>query len=1512
MAEQIIQGYRLSPQQKRLWLLQQSNGARAFYAQCVLLIRGALDAKALTAALEDVVERHQILRTTFHCFHGMTIPVQVITDTGPQVDGGYDFRQLSQQEHMDRIEDILQEARQTLFDCEQGPVLRASLLCLSEDKHVLIFSLPALCADSIGLRNIAREISRSYAAVVTGEENAEEPMQYVMASEWQNDLFETDDFEIGKSFWRKQGLSSLNGLKLPWGKQSSLEQSFEPKCVEFEIGRGSNEIDTVAHRDGASASEFLLACWHILLGRITGQSEMIVGAGYEGRTDEEMEEAPGLFAKYLPIRSELDEDLPFTVLLNQINAKVWKAYEWQEWFTLEEEPFDSAYSVSFPVCFDFEQEFDSYEAAEVKISIYKHYACTDRFELKLSCVRAKDRVIAKLHYNSSLFNAEEVEELAKLYNNLVQSAISNPDAAIGDLGLLSREAKRQLVVDFNDTFSEFPQNKCIHELFEEQVERTPDAIAIAYENESLTYAELNKRVNQLARYVHKRGAGPEAFVAICLERSLDMVIGVLGILKTGAAYVPVDPAYPADRAAFVLNDAQAAILLTQEKLSGNFAGQEIEKVCLDTDREAIRQESEENFNSGAAAENAAYVIYTSGSTGRPKGVMIEHRSPINLLTALKRAVYDDLDEPALRISLNAPLAFDASVQQLILLMRGDTIQIIPQAIRTDGRLLLSYLIANRVDVFDCTPSQLETLLRAGLISAGLSSLQAVLVAGEAIDESIWKDLTSAARPTFYNIYGPTESTVDATCCRVRDSRDQPSIGHPLANYQVHLLDVTQRLAPIGASGELYVGGNGLARGYLNQPSLTAERFVPNPFSQEMGARLYKTGDLGRRLHGGKIEFLGRADSQVKIRGYRIELGEIESVLAQHHAVRDVAVIARKDALVGPQLFAYIVPNDVQAELAAELREYAAKKLPDYMMPSAFLMLDAMPLTGSGKVDRLALPAPELLRLGAEGKFNPPQTHVEEIVAGIWAHLLGLDRVGRDGNFFSLGGHSLLATQVIIQLRETFEVEIPLVSLFEAPTVVSLAEKIEAAMKPGNELSAPPIQPQPRGGASPLSYEQQRMWMLEKMIPGGSGTYVSGLWRVEAEEVNVPALEQSISEIVRRHEALRTVFTTMEGEPVQIVIKAEAMSLAIVDLSALNEKDRKHQIRRLSQSDMSRPFELDKSLMLRAVLVTSGDNTRFVQYTMHHIIADVVSMNIVEQELSSLLEHYVSGLQSPLEELPFQYADYAMWQREHAGGEMLQDHLAYWRKQLAGAPRVLELPTDRPRPSTPTYRGAWERLLLSRTLTNSLAKLSAQEGVTLFMTLLAALQTLLCRLSGQEDICVGSPVTFRERMQIEKLVGYFTNILVLRADLRGNPSFRELLKRVREMTLGAYAHRDLPFEVLVDDLQPDQRQAITPLFQVWYNFPKINDSRSSDGAPEFATGLLDEDGKENNWAPYDITVLVTDLAPGLQIGVEYHKDIFDSARIRSMLSDFEVLIEQIVANPELRILDIPLCIRIAAG
>jgi amino acid adenylation domain-containing protein len=1499
--EETIQGYRLSSQQKRLWLLQQAVDSLAFRAQCAILIEGRLDVAVLTEALKRLIARHHILRTTFHCYHGMTIPVQVITDGRMRLDGEYEFRCLSREEETAVVRETMRKARQIAVDYESGPALRWSFLHLSESRKALIITLPGLWIDSIGLRNLLRCLSETYEALRCNKVPAGESLQYITESEWQNDLFESEDFEPGRSYWLRQYRANANAFQLPFDKQAGKE--FRPECLVKVIDLiRSSRIEDVAECHGTRLSTFLLACWQLLLGRLSGQGEIVIGVSCDRRADEESEGMLGPFAKYLPIWSQWNELGKFSDLLDRLNESVCEAQDWQEWFDWSEFEGDVGETAGmkfFPLCFDYQEETDSYRSGEVTFSIFEQYVCIDRFELKLSCVVTKDGIKAEIHYNSAIFEMAEVERIGRYYEALLESAIRNVDGVIGELDILTPDDLRQLILDFNDTRSETLHDATVQELFEEQVARTPDTIAAVFEAKSLTYAELNRRANRLAHYLSKEGVTTESVVAICFERSQEMLVSVLGVIKAGAAYAPMDPSHPIDRLAFVLQDSRASILLTQENLSDLFLDQEVKKICLDSDRGTICHEIEENINGGTVAKNAAYVIYTSGSTGYPKGVMVEHHSLINLLAALRRAVYAKHSEQTLLISLNAPLTFDASLQQIVRLMCGDTLHIVPQETRLDGKSLLSYLITHRIDIFDCTPSQLAVLLEAGLLQTDVFALQAILVAGEAIDGNMWNDLSRSSGPTFYNIYGPTECTVDATSYCLNGESDGPSIGYPLANYQIHVLDSQLRLEPIGVRGEFYIGGAGLARCYLNQPLLTAERFIPNPFSSIPGERLYKTGDTGRRMPDGNLEYIGRIDNQIKIRGYRVELGEVESVLNQHPAVQQAVVIAQKDGSVVSRLLAFIVPSDKRPGLEIELMNYAQARLPEYMLPSMWVLLDFMPLTPNGKIDRNALHVPEVWEAERATKLEAPKTQTEELVAGLWSNLLGLKQVGRFDNFFSLGGHSLLAAQVITRVREAFQVNLPLRSVFESPTVADFAAMVALAMEEAI-LGAPPMQPAPPNKFYPLSYEQLQIWLREQTMPAGSGSYISGSLRQEEGKYNLVSLEQSMAEIVRRHEALRTTFPIIEGQPVQWIGPAKPMRLPVADLSNLSEREKKAEFRRWALSNIQRPFDLATGPLIRARLINLSDKQQVLHYTIHHIIADIWSMDIINRELAEFFGIYSQGLASPLDELTLKYVDYAVWQREHLTSGALQKHLQYWKQQLAGVPTVLSLPTDRPRSQIQTYRGAWQHLLISRNIADQLSALSSQEGVTMFMALLAVFQTLLCRYSGQSDICVGSPMTFRERREMEGVIGYFTNIVALRAQLEGNPSFRELLKQIREVTLKAYTYQDLPYVKLLDEVKPGQDGSREPLFHVWFNF--IRKSKLSPSDFEYATGLLDVEERENNTASFDLTMVITELSPGLKVALEYNKDLFEPSRIRNMLCQFQSLIERMIAYPDERILD----------
>ncbi|MGE0127972.1 MAG: amino acid adenylation domain-containing protein [Blastocatellales bacterium] len=1033
-------GFRLSPQQRRAWLLQQASSA--YHAQSALLLEGDLKPEVLKEAMHRVIRRHEILRTTFQCLPGMKLPVQVVAEeTAPspislQINSDLvDRRPLELEE---RIEGLFREDRSHPFDFGQGQLLRASLLKLTADRHVLFISLPSICADSRTLKNLALEISRSYDACLNDEESLDEPMQYLQFSEWQNELLEDEDAEAGKEFWRKQNLTALPVLKLPFENERAEQNGFEPDSSTLVIdGETAAKVEAVAEKCGASTEVFLLACWQTLLWRFTAQADIVIGCASDGRRHEALQSAFGLFAKWLPVRGRFVENLRFSEVLSQIAASKRAADEWQEYFVWDENSTEDEVPPFFPAGFEFEEYPPQRRAGGLTFSIHKQISCAERFHIKLCCHRTDDLLVEEFHYDSQQFRREDVERVASHFNTLLRSAVENAESPISELELLNDADRFQLLDAFNDTDADYSKDKCVHELFEEQAQRTPGNPAVVFGERQLTYAELNARANQLARYLRRLGVGPEALVGLCVERSVEAVVGIFGILKAGAAYAPLDPASPQERLEFMLAETEAAALLTQEHLKERFAGRQTTVISLDADWEIIAQESEENLASDTTPANPAYVIYTSGSTGEPKGVMIEHRSAVNLANGLAQTVYADQSLP-LRVSLNAPLTFDASVKQLMQLLYGHTLFILPEEARIDGNELLSYLNRHSLDALDCTPAQLQLLLAAGLAERSDAAPKLALVGGEAMDDASWKFLTGNTATNFYNVYGPTECTVDATVCGLRES-PEPVIGRPIANTKIFLLDERLKPVPIGVPGELHIGGHGLARGYFNRADLTAEKFIPNPFSEAPGARMYRTGDLARYQPDGMIKFLGRTDHQVKLRGFRIELGEVEAALKRRPDVLDGVVTVREDTPGDKRLVAYVVLARGRESAPGEFRDFLRERLPEYMVPSAFVHLDNLPLTRHGKVDRQALPAPESERPELRAAYVAPRTRIEGTIAAIWQEALRVEKVGVDDNFFDLGGHSLLMVQVHSRLREAFSKDISLIEMFRNPTVGSLAK-----------------------------------------------------------------------------------------------------------------------------------------------------------------------------------------------------------------------------------------------------------------------------------------------------------------------------------------------------------------------------------------------------------------------------------------------------------------------------------------
>ena len=1095
----------------------------------------------------------------------------------------------------------------------------------------------------------------------------------------------------------------------------------------------------------------------------------------------------------------------------------------------------------------------------------------------------------RAEYNPALFDAASVRRFADHFARALEQGVADPGAAVGRIALLSAEESRRQLVEWNRTAADYPADKCVHHLFEEQARRTPDAVALTHADESLSYGELKARANRLARHLRGLGVGPGVLVGLSMERSAEMIVSLLAVLKAGGAYVPLDPTYPPERLSFMLEDARVPVLLTQSGLWPRPPAGRLRVVCLDAEAESIAAYGADDLRGGATPDDLAYVIYTSGSTGRPKGVMIRHRGVCNMRSA-QAAAFEV--RPGSRVVQFASLSFDASVYEIVMtLCTGATLCLIDRDTALPGAGLIEWLRRERISVATLPPSVL-------LASPAdeLPELKTLVVAGEACPAEVAERWAHGR--TVLNAYGPTETTVWATVSEPLGAGRKPDIGRPIANTQVYVLDRSTRPVPVGVAGEIYVGGAGLARGYLGRPALTAEKFIPDPFSAEPGARLYRTGDLARYLPDGRVEYLNRADHQVKLRGYRVELGEVEAALEGHAAVRQSVVMAREDAPGDQRLVAYFVPNGGAAPAPGELADFLREKLPAYMVPGAYVVLEALPLTPNGKVNRAALPAPGAERPALAARFAAPRTPVEEVIAGIWARVLGLEEVGVNDNFHEIGGHSLLATRVLSRVREAFEVDLPIKTLFEAVTVSALAERVEQATAAGRSPAPPPVTRVAREGDLPLSLGQQRLWFAHQLDPDTSLYNIPVALHMTG-RLDVPALERCLAEITARHEALRTTFKSVAGRPAQVISPPRPVSIPVVEVAGADDDARRREARRLAVEEGRKPFDLERGPLMRAKVLRLGGESHAVLFTMHHIVSDGWSLGILVNEVAALYRAGAGGAPADLPELRVQYADYAAWQRERLRGAYAEGLLDYWRGQLEGAQLSLRLPWSRPRPQSPTFRGVNQPVRLAAGLTASLKELSRAEGVTLYMTLLAAFKTLLYRYSGQEEIVVGSPIANRPRPEVEGLIGYFVNVLALRTDLSGNPTFRGLLARVRKVALGAYAHQDLPVEKLLGELQPERGAGGAgpfPLVFVLQNAPA--------GELELPGVTLDSIEFPKTTTQSDLYLALTETSEGMQGALKYSVDLFEAGAVERLARGYENLLAEVAASPDLRLLDIP--------
>ncbi|WP_437620402.1 non-ribosomal peptide synthase/polyketide synthase [Sorangium sp. So ce1151] len=1493
--------------QEALWSLDLLEpGSPSYLMAGGVRLRGQLDVDALRLALSEAVSRHEALRARFVAQDGRVM--QRIGAPEPIPLPVEDLRSLPREEQRRRVE-RRREGELAPFDLSRGPLIRACLLRLGEREHVLLLTLHHIVSDGWSLGILVDEVSQLYVSAQEGRPPAlpELPVQYADYAQWQRSWLRGERLAGLTSYWKRQLEGAPPALELPTDRpRKAAARAHRAGQVDVALAPALvGALRSLCRQHGATLFMGLLSAWQVLLWRNSGQRDVVVGTPVANRTRPETERLIGLFANALALRTRFDERVSFVEVIRRVRDTALEAYAHQEIpFAKVVEALGGARDASrtpvFQVMFALQNApLSVRRLGDIEMELLPARSAFAKFELVLDLREQGDGVDGYLEYDAELFDEETARRLLQHFVRLLESAMASPERAAAELSLLTDAERRELLATWNDTATEYPRDRCLHELFEAHAQRAPDAVAVASGEQRLTYGELNHRADRLARLLRSLGAGRDARVGLCVERSPAMAVGLLGILKAGAAYVPLDPSYPKQRLAFMLEDAGLSVLLTEQRWVEGLPETTARTLCLDGGWESapVAAEGAERPAAHAAAGDLAYVMYTSGSTGRPKGSCITHRGIVRLLCGTN---YIDLG-PDDRVAQVSSISFDAATFEIWgALLHGARLEIASRELVLSATAFAAWLRARRITTLLLTTALFHHM--ASEAPGAFASLRTLLVGGEALDPRPAREVLRHGPPErLLNAYGPTEGTVIATTYHVRSvGPEQPAIpiGVPVSNMRVYVLDARMEPVPVGVPGELYIGGDGVARGYLNRPALTAERFLPDPFSSEPDARLYRTGDLCRFRPDGSLEFLGRHDQQVKLRGFRIELGEIEAALAEHPAVREAVVVMREDVPGDRRLSAYVVARGGDAEPSpTALRRHLQRVLPEYMIPSAFVRLDAIPLTSNGKVDRGALPAPE----PAGQADAPPRTPAEELLSALYAGVLQLkvERVGIRDNFFELGGHSLMATQLLARIRSTFQGEISLNAVFEAPTVAALAERIEAVRSTERPSSAPLLARAARGGELPLSSAQQRLWFLDQLEPGSPFYNISAAVRLEG-TLDVAAFEWSVDELVRRHETLRTTFPSVDGQPRQQIAAEGALPLPVVDLTSLEGEEQRATVRRLVAEEAQRPFDLAAGPLVRAALLRLSEEAHVLLFTMHHIVSDGWSMAIVVREVCALYEAFVSGAASPLRPLPIQYADYAVWQRARLDGAVLDAALRYWKAQLDGAP-VLEMPSDRPRPAVQTFRGATARFSLPASLVAALKELGRREGASLFMVGLAAYSALLSRWSGQDDVVVGTPFAGRSLAETEGVVGLFVNTLALRADLSGAPTVSELIARVRDVALGAFAHEEAPFDKVVEAVQLQRDQSRTPLFQAM--FVLQNTPMPALALPGLTLTPVELD---KGTAKFDLTLALTEVPSGEARGeLEYNTDLFDSATASRLVSHLQVLLAGFVADPTRRISDVPL-------
>ncbi|MEE8522296.1 MAG: amino acid adenylation domain-containing protein, partial [Thermoanaerobaculia bacterium] len=1499
----------LSFAQQRLWFIDQLQpGSASYNIPAVLRLKGELNVPAMARTLTEISRRHEVLRTTFIEVEGQ--PAQVIHPPRPREIPVVDLCGLATDERQAEAQRLAELESRRSFDLARGPLLRVTLLRLGARDHHVLAIQHHIVSDGWSLEVLTREMAELYEAFLRGRsapELPELPIQYADYAHWQRQRLSGKLLEEQLDYWRRQLAGAPPVLELPLDRPRSTVRSFRGARVSMRVPDAVTAgLKRLGNQHRVTPFITLLAAFQLVLSRYSGSHDVSVGSPVAGRGRIELENLIGFFVNTLVLRTRFSEELDFLQLLERARKTVLEAQDHQDlpFEKLVEElapERDLSHSPLFQVLFYLgSRSAETRQLAGLELEPLEAELGTSKFDLMLVMMEDGDHLSGTMEYNSDLFEATTVRRLLSHFGNLLSAVVQQPQTPLRELPLLSPHEQHRLLVEWNHRWTAARAPQPVHQLFSAQAARTPEAVAASFgetgvPEQALSYGALKQRVDRLAGRLQRHAVAPGVKVAICLERSPELVVALLAVLEAGGAFVALDPQHPAARRRSVMRDSGAGLLLTSIAL-----GQELTVDGVEQIRPQAGGEPADAAVPGRSvtAGDVAYVLYTSGSTGEPKGVEIRHGSLSNYLEWACQA-YVRGDE--LRFGLYTSVAFDLTVTSIFLpLITGGELIIYGEELSRQPAKILE----DGVEVLKMTPSHLSMIEDRDLAS---SRVRRLVVGGEAFSTALAARLERAAGAgvEIYNEYGPTEATVACMIHRYdagRDLRETVPIGVPAAGARIYVLDRQLRPVAENVRGQICIAGDGLATGYLGRPGLTAERFVPDPFAAD--SRLYRTGDVARHRRG-VLEFLGRDDDQVKVHGHRLELDEIRATLNRHRKVRDsVAVLVRDQALASDVLVAYYASREEQDP--EELQQFLAEHLIEATIPRWFVHLRKLPLSLSGKVDVDALPPLEEVRGKLRQAFVAPRTPTEELVAGIWHEVLGagtrdFERISALDNFFDLGGHSLIATRVLSRVRSLFAVELPLRRLFELPTVAQLAGCIDSTKRDAEALTAPPLVPRARQADTgpPLSFAQQRLWFLDQLEPGSTAYSMPFAFELSG-TLEPVALRRSLDEVVRRHEALRTTFAEVDGRPVQIIAPPQPQNVPLVDLHALAERDREAEVERLARADAARPFDFVHDPLLRVCLLRLEQRRHAVLLNMHHIISDGWSLEILVAELGALYPAFLAGRSSPLPELPMQYADFAAWQHRWLQGEVLESQLAYWRQQLAGLPPVLELPIDRPRASVQSHRGARRHLQLGPELSAALRTLAGEQQSTLFMTLLAGFQATLARTAGELDFAVGTAVAGRNRLELEDLIGFFVNTLVLRSDVTGDPSFLELVARARDTVLDAHSHQDVPFEKLVEELQPERSLAHSPLFQVTFSFQ--NRPRDAAGIEDLELRVLEV---KEPIAKFDLGLWLIEGERGLAGFVDYNRDLFDPTTITRLVGHFQRLLAAAVAAPERRLSELTL-------